>query len=227
MAQNQPGDPTAARNVSVPGAGVDRLLTGQIRDKDIKHRATDAFTELVARMYFNIVTAALGNACNTGWGGSPRARMHLSMLDTLAAAAAPYGHIMTCQLAQENCCTPLVSQPCSVLENRTHIEGACRYAELIPVAAYMLDRLKQLNTSEAVYNGLPLDEALIFDEGTERLCMQEENTLYNVRLLPLAPCLFRRKRRVCACGAACSPSYTAVQVTCLQNVLDGGQCARS
>ena len=75
-----------------------------------------------------------------------------------------------------------------MLENRTHIEGACRYAELIPVAAYMLDRLKQLNTSEAVYNGLPLDEALIFDEGTERLCMQEENTLYNVRLLPLAPC---------------------------------------
>ena len=70
MAQSQPGDPTAARNVSVPGAGVDRLLTGQIRDKDIRHRATDAFTELVARMYFNIVTAALGNACNTGWGGS-------------------------------------------------------------------------------------------------------------------------------------------------------------
>ena len=96
MTQSQPGDPTAARNVSVPGAGVERLLTGQIRDKDIKHRATDAFTELVARMYFNIATAALGNTCNTGWGGSPRARMHLSMLDTLGAAAAPYGPIMAC-----------------------------------------------------------------------------------------------------------------------------------
>ena len=54
------------------------------------------------------------------------------------------------------------------------------------MAAYMLDRLRQLNTSEAVYNGLPLNEALIFDEGTERLCMQEENTLYNVSFPPLA-----------------------------------------
>lgn len=43
-----------------------RLLTGQIKDTDIKGRATDAFTELVARLYFNIVTAALGNLCNTG-----------------------------------------------------------------------------------------------------------------------------------------------------------------
>ena len=60
------------------------------------------------------------------------------------------------------------------------------------MAAYMLDRLKQLNTSEAVYNGLPLDEALIFDEGTERLCMQEENTLYNVSLLSLVPCQYKR-----------------------------------
>ena len=43
-----------------------RLLTGQIRDNDIKGRATDAFTELVARLYFNTVTAALGNLCNPG-----------------------------------------------------------------------------------------------------------------------------------------------------------------
>lgn len=60
------GGSTAARNVSAPGEGVQRLLTGQIKDTDIKGRATDAFTELVARLYFNIVTAALGNLCNTG-----------------------------------------------------------------------------------------------------------------------------------------------------------------
>ena len=60
------GASTAAKNVSAPGGGVQRLLTGQIKDTDIKGRATDAFTELVARLYFNIVTAALGNLCNTG-----------------------------------------------------------------------------------------------------------------------------------------------------------------
>ena len=59
-------NPAAARNVSAPGAGVQRLLTGQIKDTDIKGRATDAFTELVARLYFNIATAALGNPCNPG-----------------------------------------------------------------------------------------------------------------------------------------------------------------
>lgn len=59
-------DPSAARNVSAPGAGVERLLTGQIKDNDIKGRATDAFTELVARLYFNIATVALGNLCNPG-----------------------------------------------------------------------------------------------------------------------------------------------------------------
>lgn len=59
-------DPSAARNVSAPGAGVQRLLTGQIKDNDIKGRATDAFTELVARLYFNLATAALGNLCNPG-----------------------------------------------------------------------------------------------------------------------------------------------------------------
>ena len=56
----------------------------------------------------------------------------------------------------------------------------------------MLDRLKQLNTSAAGYNGLTLDEALILDQGTERLCMQEENTLYNVSPLPLPSCLYKK-----------------------------------
>ena len=60
----EPSSP--ARNVSEPGAGVQRLLTGQIKDTDLKGRATDAFTELVARLYFNIATAALGNLCNPG-----------------------------------------------------------------------------------------------------------------------------------------------------------------
>ena len=64
-------DPSAARNVSAPGEGVSRLLTGQIRDNDIKGRATDAFTELVARLYFNTVTAALGNLCNPGCALDP------------------------------------------------------------------------------------------------------------------------------------------------------------
>ena len=60
------GNASPARNVSAPGGGVQRLLTGQIKDNDIKGRATDAFTELVARLYFNLATAALGNLCNPG-----------------------------------------------------------------------------------------------------------------------------------------------------------------
>ena len=192
MAQSQPGDPTAARNVSVPGAGVDRLLTGQIRDKDIRHRATDAFTELVARMYFNVVTAALGNACNTGWGGSQCTQLRLSMTDMLdAAAGALYIYILKCHVLWETRCSLSVNQPGPMLRRSSCTEDACRYAELIPVATYMLDRLKQLNASDSVYNGLPLDETLIFDEGTGRLCMQEENTLYNVSPRLLAPCQYK------------------------------------
>lgn len=59
----------------------------------------------------------------------------------------------------------------------------CRYAQLIPVAGYMLKRLKQLNLNETTYHGLPLGESLIDDGSRGRLCVQEPNTLYNVSLL--------------------------------------------
>ena len=49
-----------------PTEGVTRITGGQLGDSQTVRYGTDAFTELVARMYFNLVTAALGNECSPG-----------------------------------------------------------------------------------------------------------------------------------------------------------------
>lgn len=50
-----------------PTEGVTRLTGGQLGDSQTIKYGTEAFTELVARMYFNLVTAALGNECSPGY----------------------------------------------------------------------------------------------------------------------------------------------------------------
>lgn len=49
-----------------PTEGVTRISGGQLGDSQTVKYGTEAFTELVARMYFNLVTAALGNECSPG-----------------------------------------------------------------------------------------------------------------------------------------------------------------
>lgn len=60
-----------AKQVSIaptkPTEGVTRITGGELPDEGVDKHATQAFTELVARLYFNIVTAALGNECSDGW----------------------------------------------------------------------------------------------------------------------------------------------------------------
>ncbi|CAL8467511.1 g7049 [Coccomyxa elongata] len=50
-----------------PTEGVTRIAGGQLGDSQTVKYGTEAFTELVARMYFNLVTAALGNECSPGY----------------------------------------------------------------------------------------------------------------------------------------------------------------
>ena len=57
---------TAASAATEPTGGVQRVESGELGDGAVKGKAEEAFIELVARMYFNIVTAALGNECNAG-----------------------------------------------------------------------------------------------------------------------------------------------------------------
>lgn len=58
--------PLAKETPIKPTEGVTRITGGQLGDDGVTNRATDAFTELVARLYFNLLTAALGNECNSG-----------------------------------------------------------------------------------------------------------------------------------------------------------------
>jgi hypothetical protein len=62
-----PATGTAPNQTGVqPSGGVVRITSGQLDDSQVGGKAFEAFADLVARLYFNIVTAALGNACNPG-----------------------------------------------------------------------------------------------------------------------------------------------------------------
>ena len=60
--------PLAKQQEIRPTGGVQRIESGQL---DNSGRGYAAFTELVARLYFNVVTAALGNTCNPGCASAP------------------------------------------------------------------------------------------------------------------------------------------------------------
>lgn len=52
-----------------PSGSVQRISGGTLTDgTGSAGPARAAFSDLVARLYFNVLTAALGNECNTGYG---------------------------------------------------------------------------------------------------------------------------------------------------------------
>ena len=149
-----------------PSEGVQRISAGQFGDSD--GQAFAAFSDLIARLYFNLVTAALGNACNSGcFSGAWRL---------------------------------LVNLPHSLLSVSMH---ACRYGDLIPVAAFVQNRLRRLAPGAAVYNGIPLFESLVLD-GHDRLCIKETNTLY---LVSIFHCNYRNTVVARACKVCHTVSF--------------------
>jgi hypothetical protein len=61
--------PLASRKEDIkPVQGFVPFYSGELDDAGPGGRAYTIFTELVARLYFNVVTAALGNECNPGYG---------------------------------------------------------------------------------------------------------------------------------------------------------------
>ena len=68
----------AAAQATQPSGGVERITSGQLDDSQVGGKAFAAFADLVARLYFNVATAALGNACNPGCASPPPARHAVS-----------------------------------------------------------------------------------------------------------------------------------------------------
>ncbi|EIE24516.1 hypothetical protein COCSUDRAFT_40894 [Coccomyxa subellipsoidea C-169] len=83
--------PLAKQAPLKPTEGVTRITGGQLGDDGVYDRATEAFTELVARLYFNVLTAALGSDCDPGYPElAPAAKLMQTRLRRLMPGNSSY-----------------------------------------------------------------------------------------------------------------------------------------
>ncbi len=167
--------PLAKQAPLKPTEGVTRITGGQLGDDGVNNRATEAFTELVARLYFNVLTAALGSDCDPGCGFA-------SSFDSFLAYSC---HLTFLLLSGSHRALPTLCS--AALEGSEFVKqressALCRYPELAPAAKLMQTRLRRLMPGNSSYHGMPLTETLLSDKNGS-LCIQEANTLYQVILL--------------------------------------------
>ncbi|KAK9909749.1 hypothetical protein WJX75_006870 [Coccomyxa subellipsoidea] len=143
--------PLAKETPIKPTEGVTRITGGQLGDDGVTNRATDAFTELVARLYFNLLTAALGNECNSGYPelASAVTLMQTRLKKLLPGNSSYHGMPLTETLLPDN------NGSLCIQEHNTLYQGN---------SLLLLDRYNASSTAECCHScSLYFDSGLLYN----------------------------------------------------------------